>query len=241
MKALLQSEAELRREEDLLHKSLHPEVACVLKGKKLLLFRKLARAAGVEDSHLFQAVCEGFRILGYAKPSGPFPVAVKPASLGEQELQDASQWIRGMLRQPGHAESREVALELWTEAVQQSSDGSGWLYGPFSERELDELFQKGWVPSRRFGVQQGDRTRAIDDLRASLVNATCTASDKIVLQDIDVVAQTGQRFMEAVAHRGGLARRQLVGRALDLKSAYKQLASSPKDSWACIQACLGPE
>ena len=60
LKALLQSEAELRREEDLLHKSLHPEVACVLKGKRLLLFRKLARAAGVQDPHLFQEVCEGF-------------------------------------------------------------------------------------------------------------------------------------------------------------------------------------
>ena len=125
LKALLQSEAELRREEDLLHKSLHPEVACVLKGKRLLLFRKLAQAAGIEDSNLFQEVCDGFRILGYAKPSGQFPVAVKPASMGEHELQDASRWIRGMLRKPGHAESEEVALELWNEAVQQSRDGSG--------------------------------------------------------------------------------------------------------------------
>ena len=110
------------------------------------------------------------------------------------------------------------------------------MYGPFSERELDELFPKGWVPSRRFGVQQGDCTRAIDDLRASLVNATCTASDKIFLQDIDVVAQTGQRFMEAVAHRKRPDGRQLVGRALDLKSAYK----FAKDSWACILAVWDP-
>ena len=135
----------------------------------------------------------------------------------------------------------EVAQGLWQEALEQAQDGSGWLYGPYSERELDDLFPEGWVPSRRFGVQQGDRTRAIDDLRASLVNATCTATDKIVLQDIDVVAQTARKFLEAVASRKQAGQRQLVGRALDLKSAYKQLASAPCDGWASILAVWQPD
>ena len=241
LKALLQSEAELRKDEERLHASLNPEVGRVLKGKRLLLFKKLASAAGVEDDTLFQQMCEGFKILGYAEPSGQFPVSFKPASMSEHELKQASSWIRGMLKKPDSRESNEIAEGLWAEALDQAQDGSGWLYGPYSERELDELFPEGWVPSRRFGVQQGDRTRAIDDLRASLVNSTCTATDKIVLQDIDVVAQTARKFLEALASRRRADQRQLVGRALDLKSAYKQLASAPCDGWASILAVWRPD
>ena len=241
LKALLQSEAELRKDEERLHASLNPEVGRVLKGKRLLLFKKLASAAGVEDDTLFQQMCEGFKILGYAEPSGQFPVSLKPASMSEHELKRASSWIRGMLKKPDSRESNETAEGLWAEALEQAQDGSGWLYGPYSERELDELFPEGWVPSRRFGVQQGDRTRAIDDLRASLVNSTCTATDKIVLQDIDVVAQTARKFLEALSSRRRADQRQLVGRALDLKSAYKQLASAPCDGWASILAVWRPD
>ncbi|CAE7793477.1 unnamed protein product [Symbiodinium sp. CCMP2592] len=240
LKAILQSEAELRAEEETLHCSLHPEVAQVLKGKRLLLFRKLAVAAGVDDPSLFQEMCDGFRVLGYAKPSGQFPVAFKHASMAEAELKAAAPWVKGMLRAPDCRESDEVARALWDEAVEQASDDSGWLHGPLSEEDLDQLFPDGWIPSRRFGVQQGDKTRAIDDLRASMVNATCTSSEKILLQDIDVVAQTAKCFMDAVIRRKSPGNRQIVGRALDLKAAYKQLASSPLDAWASVLAVWDP-
>ena len=77
----------------------------VLKGKRLLLFRKLALAAGVEDDTLFGQMCERFRILGYAEPSGQFPVSLKPASLSEHELRESSPWIRGVLKKPDSRES----------------------------------------------------------------------------------------------------------------------------------------
>ncbi|CAE7670291.1 unnamed protein product [Symbiodinium sp. CCMP2592] len=201
LKAILQSEAELRAEEEM---------------------------------------CDGFRVLGYARPSGQFPVAFKHASMTETELKAAAPWVKGMLRAPDCRESDEVARALWDEAVEQASDGSGWLHGPLSEEDLDQLFPDGWIPSRRFGVEQGDKTRAIDDLRASMVNATCTSSEKILLQDIDVVAQTAKCFMDAVIRRKSPGNRQIVGRALDLKAAYKQLASSPLDAWASVLAVWDP-
>ncbi|CAE7026696.1 unnamed protein product [Symbiodinium sp. CCMP2592] len=230
LKALLQSEIELRNDEATLHQTLHPEVQRALSGKRLLLFRKLACAAGVEDPTLFQEICDGFRILGYSHPSGQFPVSFKYASMSESELRGASKWVRAMLKAPGPGEAAEVSHELWDEAVSQSQDGSGWLYGPYTESELDAMFPDGWVPSRRFGVKQRDRTRAIDDLRASPVNSL--TADKIVLQDIDVVAQTARAFMSALIKD--------KPKPLDLKSAYKQLASAPCDGWACILAVWDP-
>ncbi|CAE7239837.1 unnamed protein product [Symbiodinium sp. CCMP2456] len=202
LKALLQSEAELRKEEEILHRTLHPEVARVLKGKRLLLFRKLAQAAGVQDDGLFQQICDGFKILGYAEPCGQFPVSIKPASMSEQELKQAAPWIRGMVKKPGTDDRQEAAQTLWDEAHEQSLDGSGWLYGPYTESQLDELFPEGW--------------------------------------DIDVVAQTARKFLDAVLRSVRSGGRQIVGRALDLKSAYKQLASVPCDAWPSILAVWDP-
>ena len=62
-----------------------------------------------------------------------------------------------------------------------------------------------------------------------------------MLQDIDVVAQTARKFLEALSSRRRADQRQLVGRALDLKSAYKQLASAPCDGWASILAVWRPD
>jgi hypothetical protein len=49
----------------------------------------------------------------------------------------------------------------------------GWAIGPFSLEEDQSMTDKPAVISRRFGVQQKKKVRAIDDLSASQINA-CT-------------------------------------------------------------------
>ena len=45
-----------------------------------------------------------------------------------------------------------------------------------------------WVPSRCFGVVQGDKVRPIDDLMASFVNGAATIREKTFWEGVDGVA-----------------------------------------------------
>ena len=63
-------ERELRQKELELHRSLHPKVAQVLAGKRLLLFEKLATSIGWPDKNLHVELKEGFKLTGYLPPSG---------------------------------------------------------------------------------------------------------------------------------------------------------------------------
>ena len=219
LKRMLQLEAECRAGEKALHKGMHPEVAAVLAGKRLVLFGRLLQWAGVEDAGLVKEMAGGFRILGHAEPSGQYPVVYKPAALMEEDLKMLAPWLRSKVEAKHDVPDAEVANHLWDEAEQQATDGSGWLLGPYTAEELDAMYPDGWVPSRRFGVVQGEKTRAIDDPKASMVNATCGTSDKLVLQDIDVVCATAKAFMKELLDGYSRVAPHIQGKALDLKSA----------------------
>ena len=98
----------------------------------------------------------------------------------------------------------------------------------------------------------------MDDFSEFLVNASVATNEKLTLYGIDEVVNTTRMFMGLSAingrHSSGkweidplffssgneVLGRKLQGRALDLKSAYKQLARHPSDSWASILAAWNP-
>jgi hypothetical protein len=155
----------------------------------------------------------------------------------------------------------EVAQAVWTETLAQLE--SGWIKGPYSAEQLDRKFPEGWVPSKRFGVVQGPKIRAVDDFSEFLVNAACGTGEQIVLQGLDDVAAAAKFMLGAPGSDGSIwlpspegehvcwgsydeswkmeELKDLQGRALDLKSAYKQLARSPDDDWCSILAVWSPE
>ena len=61
------------------------------------------------------------------------------------------------------------------------------------------------------------------------------------MQDLDTVAETVRIFIRHVTSGKHSQNQGLSGRAVDLKSAYKQLASNPKDAWASILRTWDPE
>ena len=120
---------------------------------------------------------------------------------------------------------------------------------------MDQKFDGCWIPSKRFGVKQGGKVRAVDDFSEFLVNASVNSSEKLALYGIDEVVNTARFFMgmdgisvdergepsfSPSAYEGGRSFRSLLGRALDLKAAYKQLARSPADAWASVLAVWNP-
>ena len=66
----------------------------------------------------------------------------------------------------------EAAAQVWQDAQEEVS--RGWLD---LKRVLGPLF----VVSKRFGLKQADKVRAIDDLSESLVNSAFGASYKLDL------------------------------------------------------------
>ena len=241
LKRFLHLASGLAKEEKALHASLHPEVRAVLRGKRVLLFQALLHEAGIQDKHLVKEMLNGFSLVGEVPASGQFPPLYTPASISPEELRLLAPWVRGRLNAQRGGRDVQVEQSVADEASLQASDGSGWLLGPFSEEELDRFFPDGWVPSRRFGIDQGRKVRGIADLSASMVNSSCGTNDKLTLQDIDVIVDIARAFGHAVARFAPTSLQGISGRAMDLKSAYKQLAIDPAHGWAAILAVWNPK
>ena len=256
-------EAALRAEEEALKAAMDPEVREVMKGKNLLLFQEMLRDAGVDDPHLLEDMTKGFKLIGALPPSGQFPRKLKPAILDVPQLKAIARWSKHLVEASCRkaAPDAGVAAAVWAETLDQVE--KSWLKGPFSWDVIDKKYGGCWIPSKRFGVTQGDKVRSVDDLSEFLINSAVTETEKITLEGIDHIVSLARFFLGATTAgvssfrlptssgewvtgdlhpdwRGGKARR-MGGRALDLKAAYKQLARHPDDGWVSIIAVLNPE
>ena len=90
-----------------------------------------------------------------------------------------------------------------------------------------------------FGLKQsGGKLRLIDDFSLPQINSAFSPSERITLEDIDsYAAQTKALMLEAQQAHVALS---LVGRTLDLRAAYSQLAVSPQSRWSAIVAVWDP-
>ena len=247
----------LKHEEEALKATLDEDVRGVLAPKRLLLFKEMMEEAGVGDKGLFEELTQGFALTGDMPESGQFPAKLKPALISVQQLKDSAVWAKKMIQTSCKrvGSDAEVARAVYDETMQQLQDG--WVKGPFSEHDLDLKYGGCWIPSKRFGVRQGQKVRAVDDFSEFLVNASVTATERLQLFGIDEVINTARTFLGAdlLEVNGDFSEvwckpelrafsgpwRSLQGRALDLKAAYKQLARHPKDSWASILAVWNPD
>ena len=246
---------DLREDEKVLRSGMDPQVNEVLRGKRLLLFKHMCLDAGVNDEMLFEELTAGFRLTGPINASGQFPRKIKPAAITVEQLRESAVWARKMIFSSCKRVSSdpEIALAVFQETQQQLVDG--WVKGPFSRQQLDERFDGCWIPSKRFGVRQGGKVRAVDDFSEFLINSSVSSSEKLALYGIDEVINTARFFMGISAitfDQGGspvlldqgtampFPLKQLQGRALDLKAAYKQLARHPDDAWASVLAVWNP-
>eukprot|EP00435_Cladocopium_sp_Y103_P006564 s4728_g2.t1 len=220
--------------------------------------------AHVDDPNLFQDICDGFRLVGDIQPSGQFQRQLKPASLHVEQLRQTAMWAQKAVVSSCRkcSDDLEVARAVWSETVEQSLEDKQWVKGPFTADEITKRNGNHWIPSRRFGVRQGGKIRAVDDFSQYLINSTVTCHEKIDLEGIDHICSTARFFMGASSNSGmwqipsseseGLCgqlhtgwplaeTKNLFGRCLDLRQAYKQLVRHPADSWASILAVYCPE
>ena len=69
----------------------------------------------------------------------------------------------------------------------ESETSKGWARGPFTEKEISARHGPSCVPCRRFGIDQGDKIRLIDDFSENCHNACVTQYDKVTVDGVDAI------------------------------------------------------
>ena len=213
-------------------------VAKILEGKNILLLAELLQGISHPDSSLVSEILAGTSLTGLHSKSFIFPEAPSKPMIGEAELRSASRWLTLMVvSSTTSSGNSDMDSAIWEETMAEQK--VGWLEGPFSHPELDRLFPQGWLPAKRFGILQGGtKLRVIDDYSLPQINAAFSVSEKLTLDDVDAVAGLAKMMLMKAEARGESL--ELLGRTLDLKAAYRQLALAPSCSWCSIICVWNP-
>ena len=215
--AWLKLAAELKSEEAALKSSMSSSRRKILESKRLLLMKKVILDEGYEDVGLADDLLSGFSLVGDVPKSHVLPHKMSPSTLSTTDLQSnaakANKALRFMTRSSG---DQDLDQKLWERT--QVELQRGWLLGPYSWDSLPTPA----VVSRRFPISQSEKVRPIDDFSQSQINATVTSYEQATVDGPDVICALAVRLMRRLKDNGRSS--QLVGRALDLASAYRQLA-----------------
>lgn len=213
----LQMAGKLKSEEEKLKAGMAATRRRILDSKRLLLMKHIIEQEGYEDTSLADDLMTGFSLVGDVPRSNVLPQKMTPASMSTQDLksnsQRANKALRFMTRSSGDSELDQKLWERTQLEVQR-----GWLVGPLSWEELPD----GAAVSRRFPLAQSEKVRPIDDFSQSQVNATVTSYEQATVDGPDVISALAIHLMRSLRDKGRSC--ELVGRSLDLASAYRQLA-----------------
>ena len=206
----------LSGEEKAFHKRLPECIQSILLPKGLLLWREMLVHYKYPDLSVFDEVVNGTDLVATVPSIPYFDASFKPAKMTVKELGDSAASIKKSLlasiRSSGDA---DIDREVYSKTLDELE--CGWLEGPIDASQLPSHA----IVSRRFGIKQSSgetiKIRLIDDFDASGVNSTVQVDNAPKLHTLDVVAAL---CMELLRIGPG---EQLVGKTVDLSSAYRQL------------------
>ncbi|CAE7248606.1 unnamed protein product [Symbiodinium sp. CCMP2592] len=253
---------ELRGAEASLHARLHPDVEKIVARKNLTLLRRVAEDLQWPDATIIDDIENGFELVGEAKVTGIFEVDPKPSSMSVDELLDHAKFLKPALwgKVSGDA-SHPDDQELW-DLTCAEADEKGWLHGPYTWEQLQNMFDSKWIPVRRFSIRQKNKLRPIDDLSENAVNQAWTVMERIGLRALDEITWACMALMRASLGRREVFFRKSDGSVLsgplhsywqqdtrrcspvlkttDLRSAYKQFAIRPGHHRMCVVTLKDP-
>ena len=206
----------LANDEKKLHQSLPPRRREIPKGKRLLLMKEMLTELGYRDATLVDDLISGFCLVGQTPDAAALPSTFQPALLSEDDLlhecRDANMAILDSTQSTG---DKELDRELWNKSQEEVT--KGWLA---KVDDLQDALTNGRI-SKRFPLRQGGKVRCIDNYSESQVNDSITITSKVTVDGPDTVAATAAETIKALNAAGKGTK--LKARALDLKSAYRQL------------------
>ena len=263
LRQMKQWSLELRSENDKILQCLQSDQRNVLQNKHLALFDKVLREIGYKDTDLVKHLIEGTVLVGNVHKSGVFPHRYKPASLATEDLFKAAKVTRrSVIDNVRGSGDIEIDKAVWDDTLSEVE--RGWLSKQMTEDDVASAVGDDFVVARRFGIKQSGKIRSIDDYSEPQTNQTNGTQEKIDLLGTDEFFVLLQLVAASVAEDGSVnvelsdgrilsgrippgttttAARSWLGKTFDLKSAYRQLATSrdPLNSKAAIICVFDPE
>ena len=206
--------ADLRNEEAEIKDKMDLHVRQILVGKRIAVFKKLLMDIEHPDSKVADEMADGFPLCGWLPSSGAFPTKVRAPEIPEGFLRKMSESISARsIAATTSSGSDETDDKLWRATLDEVQDG--FLDGPYKVSDLP----KGCIVSPRFGLQQKNKLRPIDNFSASQVNAATGLQDKFVVDAVDEICAMIKAWIQRSSE--GL---KLVGKTYDMRKAYRQIA-----------------
>ena len=202
----------LEVEEHALHESLDPHLKEVLKGKRLLVFQEMLNDLGYPDRDLVKDICKGFKLSGWLPKSGVFPANLKrPAHNVETAKRLAKGVNHSICKQVRNSGDDELNHEVWRQTEEEIEKGWTWL-----DNDCDTQSK---LLAKRFGLQQSEKVRLIDDCTIGGFNGTCGSTERLRVHSVDEMAAY---IAWCLTNLTETAMEEVVGKTYDLKNAYKQ-------------------
>ncbi|CAJ1388421.1 unnamed protein product [Effrenium voratum] len=203
---------QLADDEKRLHDSMEPHVRKVLHGKRLLVLRDILQELQFPDEKLFEDLIVGFRLTGWMRDSGCFLSIPRPPTLTLDGVKRLNKGLlSATLKRVEQQAVDKLSMAAWDETLKELD--RSWIWEDSSTTLV------GKVIAHRFGLEQKDKVRVIDNFKQCGLNDTCGLPEKYVLHGVDYIAATLIHGMKL--HGAGFPF-ELLGKTFDLSSAYKQ-------------------
>ena len=220
--------SELEPEENKLKSNMADHLKHILKSKRLLVFREMLSDLKYPGMGVFDEISSGTQLSGEVSDCGLFEKIFRPCDITEGHLKMCAEQNRKSIfyssRSSGDDEVDSVVYSKTLEGIE-----SGWLRGPIDFSSLPD----DTIINRRFGLKQPNKIRLIDDFSGSQVNATVQSYESPKPHNTDIIAAVVLSLLDC---RG----KRFLGRAYDLKSAYRQLGIHVDSLWASYIVVYNP-
>ena len=240
---------QLEADEDKLAQSLHRDIRPWARPKRPLLLREILKDTSFSSADLlFQMMIEGFPMFGEFPETHVFPKREHAATLTVEEALKAAKWAR-----PATASKKrnswDPAVEEQLRQATKEELREKECRGPFTAEEMDKRHPQGWVDGPRIPVLQRKGVRPCEHYSAYGQNCTSSAKETVDTEGIDHILAMIKVWTKLLESKGTIrielpdgsfkegrrhpafdtkAARELLGRLVDLKRAYKQLARALK-------------
>ena len=202
-----------------LHNSLEPHLQKVLTGKRLLVLQEILEDLEYPDKSLVSDICKGFSLTGWLPKSGVFPPATKRLSHSMDAAMRLAQGVNhSICKQVNATGDDNLESEVWRQTEEEIAKNWAWL-----DENCD---LEGKLLAKRFGLQQGEKVRLIDDCTIGGFNGTCGTSERLKVHSVDEIAAY---IAWCQTNLSQTSMQEVVGKTYDLKNAYKQYGVSPLD------------
>lgn len=163
----------------------------------------------------------GASIVGHIPSAQIFRHSDKTATITMDEwMVSADDWNRSIVRRS--PPTPEQAEAVWSASVAEQTEGT--LGSWYTYKELNAMHGQGqWRAMIRFGIQQGNKWRCIDNGRSGNHNETVSSADRIHTTSIEV-AMSITSFL--YANDVCMPRRAHVRCTKDMRKAYRQIPVS---------------